>query len=338
VTPGRALALMVALSACAAEPPVARPLTEVTIPAGFPAADFAATAPPENALTETRARLGRRLFFDRRLSRDSIVACATCHHPEAAFAESSAVSTGVGGRRGSRNAPALVNLAWTTALFWDGRVISLEEQTGKPIEHPDEMDLPLAEAVRRLDADPTYGALFAEAYGGPPTELTLRRALASFVRTLVSGDSPYDRFLRGDSNALSAPARRGLDLFLAEKTGCFHCHPGGALTNDGFFNNGTFVTGADPGRQQLTGRPGDLGKFRVPGLRNVAVTAPYMHDGSVPTLEAVVEQYARGGRGDPATDSSITPLSLTAEERADLVAFLRALTDEDFLRDPRYRN
>jgi cytochrome c peroxidase len=338
VTAGRALALLLTLPACAAEPPAGRPLTEVTVPAGFPVSDFATTAPPENALTEGRALLGRRLFFDPRLSRDGTIACATCHHPEAAFAEASAVSTGVGGRRGTRNAPSLVNLAWTAALFRDGRVIGLEEQTGNPIENPDEMDLPLAEAVRRVDADSAYRAAFTEAYGGPPSAVTLRRALASFVRILVSGDSPYDRFLRGDEGALSPAARRGLKLFLAEKTGCFHCHPGGALTNDGFFDNGTFVSGTDPGRQQVTGRPGDLGKFRVPGLRNVAVTAPYMHDGSVPTLEGAVEQYARGGRGDPATDPSITPLSLSPEEKADLVAFLRALTDEGFLRDPRYRN
>jgi cytochrome c peroxidase len=332
MTGGRALTLLVAVAAC--DEPSPRPLTEVLAPEGFPPGPL---APPENALTEARARLGRRLFFDRRLSRDGTVSCASCHHPEAAFAEPVAVSTGVAGRRGTRNAPALVNLAWSQSFFWDGRVATLDQQTGKPIENPDEMDLPIAEAVRRVGADPAYGPAFAQAYGGPPAEAHLRQALASFVRTLVSGDSPYDRFLRGEEGALEPAARRGMALFFEERSGCFHCHPAGALTNDGFFNNGTFRDGGDRGRQLVTGRTGDLGKFKVPGLRNVAVTGPYMHDGSLATLEEVVEQYARGGRGDPATDATITPLSLTAEEKADLVAFLRALTDQEFLRDPRYR-
>jgi len=326
------LAALLALAACTEEAPE-RSLTEQLPPAGFPAPE---PLPAENALTEARAQLGRRLFFDRRLSRDGSVSCATCHHPQAAFADPAPVSTGVSNRRGTRNAPALVNLAWSRSFFWDGRAPALEEQTGKPIENPDEMDLPLGEAARRVAADPSYARAFTAAYGAAPSEADLRRALASFVRTLVSGDSPYDRFLRGDAQALDPAARRGLALFEAEKSGCFHCHPAGTLTNDGFFNNGTFVEGGDPGRQTVTGLAGDRGKFKVPGLRNVAVTAPYMHDGSLATLEAVIEQYARGGRGDPTTDPSITPLSLTAGEKADLVAFLRALTDQAFVTDRRY--
>jgi cytochrome c peroxidase len=332
-----AAALLVSLPACSdggtAAPPA---LTATVAPAGFPAGPIAAAAPPENALTEARAQLGRRLFFDPRLSRTNMVSCGTCHLQEHAFAQPTAVSTGVDGRQGIRNAPSLANLAWTSRLFWDGRVASLEEQAGKPLENPDEMDLPLDEAVRRVTEDDGYRRSFADAYGGPPSELSLRRALASFVRTIVSSDSPYDRFVRGDEGALAAPARRGLTLFF-DKAGCFRCHPSGTLTNDGFFNDGSSVDGGDPGRRAITNRTGDLGKFRVPGLRNVAVTAPYMHDGSLPTLEAVVEQYARGGRGGPNTDALITPLELSADERADLSAFLRALTDEHFLEDPRYR-
>ncbi|HEY0709476.1 MAG TPA: cytochrome c peroxidase, partial [Polyangia bacterium] len=178
---------------------------------------------------------------------------------------------------------------------------------------------------------------FADAYGEAPSSATLRGALASFVRTLVSAGSPYDRHLRGDDRALGAAARRGEAIFLSDAGACFHCHPRGALTNDGFFNNGSFDEGGDPGRWLVTGRSGDRGKFKVPGLRNVAVTAPYMHDGSVPTLEAVIDQYDRGGRGHPTTDPQVKPLALTAEQKTDLLAFLHALTDEAFLRDPRFR-
>jgi cytochrome c peroxidase len=330
-------ALLAWLPACAGEQPSPpAPLTAAVAPAGFPSGPIGAAAPPENALTEARAQLGKRLFFDPRLSRTGSVSCGTCHLPEYAFAQPTAVSMGVDGRRGVRNAPSLANAAWSSTLFWDGRVGSLEEQAGKPLENPDEMDLPLDEAVRRIADDEVYRRMVADAYGGPPSELNLRQALASFVRTIVSGDSAYDRHLRGDEGALEPSARRGLALFF-DKAGCFRCHPSGTLTNDGFFNDGSYQEGGDPGRRAITSRTGDLGKFKVPGLRNVAVTAPYMHDGSLATLEAVVDQYARGGRGGPNMDALIAPLELSADEKADLIAFLRALTDETFLRDPRYR-
>ena len=338
--PGLALLpLLAALQGCASpDPAPSALLTEVAAPPGFPPGPLAAAAPADSALTEARARLGRRLFFDAQLSRTRLVSCASCHRPENAFSEPQAVSTGVDGRRGVRNAPALVNLAWAQDLFWDGRVSSLEVLAGKPIENPDEMDLALPEAVARLGADPSYQQEFAAAYAGAPTELTLRQALASFVRTLVSGNSPYDRFRRGETSALDAAARRGLEIFSSGKGGCFHCHPAGRLSNDGFFNNGSYVAGGDPGRQIISGRSCDLRKFTVPGLRNVAVSAPYMHDGSLPTLEAVVDQYVRGGRGGPNTDANIAPLSLSDLDKSDLVAFLKSLTDSDFLTDPRHRN
>jgi cytochrome c peroxidase len=319
-------------------PPAASPLTTTTnLPVGFPKDGIAATAPAGNALTEARAQLGKRLFFDKRLSRTNEIACDSCHHPELAFADRDAVSRGVEGRRGTRNAPALVNVAWNQNFFWDGRALTLEEQTGMPIQDPVEMDLPISEAVSRVAADDSYVQAFQQAYGQGPSTDSLRAALASFVRTLVSGDSPYDRHARGDDGQFSASARRGEALFFDEAAGCFHCHPPGALTNDGFFNNGTFDQGADTGRAHLTGRSGDVGKFKVPGLRNIAVTGPYMHDGSVPTLEAVIEQYARGGRGSASTDPQIKPLSLSDADKADLLSFLRSLTDADFLVDLRFR-
>jgi cytochrome c peroxidase len=331
------------LGGCSGEPPEPaaskppRSLVTEQIPAGFPASSISERAPGDNALTAERAELGKRLFYDTRLSRTSDVACATCHEQEYAFAEADVVSSGVEGRMGSRNAPALVNLAWSESFFWDGRIPTLEEQAGKPIENPDEMDLPIADAVARIAEDPSYVAAFLATYQEPPTEASLQKALASFVRTLVSANSAYDRHLRGDDSSFDEAAARGEVVFLGDRGGCFHCHPAGMLTNEGLFNNGTYAGGADTGRQLVTGRSGDIGKFKVPGLRNVELTAPYMHDGSVATLEAVIDQYDRGGSGDPTTDPQIEPLSLTPEEKADLLAFMRSLTDLDFSTDPRFR-
>jgi cytochrome c peroxidase len=316
--------------------PAPAPLLTVILPAHFAAGSITEVAPPDNALTEGRAQLGKRLFFDKNLSRTRDVSCASCHLAEDAFSDPRPVSTGVDQRQGTRNAPALVNLAWGTSFFWDGRALTLEEQAGKPIENPVEMDLPLTDSVTRVGADPTYVSQFAEAYGGPLTEESLRKAIASFVRTLVSGDSSYDRHLRGDDQTFGDAERRGEALFLSEQAGCFHCHPAGRLTNEGFFNNGTYVDGGDPGRQSVTGRTGDVGKFKVPGLRNVAASAPYMHDGSLATLEDVIAQYERGGRGSPWTDPQIRVLTLSDGDRSDLLAFLNSMTDPGFLADPKF--
>jgi cytochrome c peroxidase len=336
--------VLAALGGCSDEGAVERgaetpPPSLITheIPAGFPAGSITERAPSDNTLTDERAELGKRLFHDTRLSRTYEVACATCHVQQHAFAEPELVSTGVEGRTGNRNAPALVNLAWSESFFWDGRTPTLEEQAGKPIENPDEMDLPIADAVDRVAEDPSYVSAFLTAYAEPPSEASLRKALASFVRTLVSANSTYDRHWRGDDTSWDEAAQRGEDIFLSERGGCFHCHPAGMLTNEGLFNNGAYAGGSDTGRELVTGRSGDIGKFKVPGLRNIELTAPYMHDGSLATLEEVIDHYDRGGRGDPTTDPQIEPLSLSSEEKADLLAFLRSLTDPDFVADPRFR-
>jgi len=311
-------------------------LTHAAAPAGFPKGTAADRAPADNALSEDRARLGKRLFYDPQLSRTNEVSCSSCHRQEFAFSDPNPVSVGVEGRMGTRNAPSIVNAAWGKTFFWDGHARSLEEQAGQPLENPLEMDLSLAEAVTRVAADPSYADSFRRAYGEAPSEASLQKALASFVRSVVSGNSPYDRHLRGDDGDFGEPRKRGEALFLGEKAECFHCHPGGVLSNEGFFNNGTFTAGGDTGRERVTGRVGDIGKFKVPGLRNIAASAPYMHDGSVPTLEAVIEQYEAGGRGDPTTDPLIRPFTLTAQERADLLEFLHSFTDESLLEDPRF--
>ncbi|HKO52909.1 MAG TPA: cytochrome c peroxidase [Polyangiaceae bacterium] len=307
-----------------------------TTPAGFPKGTSTDQAPPDNALTLDRALLGKRLFYDPQLSRTYDVSCATCHQQQHAFADPNTVSVGVDGRLGTRNAPSLVNAAWGKTFFWDGRAHSLEEQAGQPIENPLEMDLALSEATARVAADPSYVEGFQKAYGDAPSAISLQKALASFVRSLVSGMSPYDRHLRGDDSDFGPARKRGEALFSSEKAECFHCHPSGTLSNEGYFNNGSYSTDGDTGREQVSGRVGDIGKFKVPGLRNIEATAPYMHDGSLATLEDVIEQYAAGGRGDPTTDPLIKPFSLSAQEKTDLLEFLRSLTDPTLLQDPRF--
>jgi cytochrome c peroxidase len=323
------------VSSCGEAPPPSGAAAEVPIaPPGFPPL----VTPDDNPFTVAKIALGRRLFHDKRLSRTEEVACASCHLQDHAFSDPRATSVGVEGRGGTRNAPALVNLAYGRSFFWDGSAPSLERQVMAPIVAVNEMDLPIDQAVARLAADPGYRQDFADGFGGAPSEAFLSRALAAFVRTLVSGDSPYDRWKHGDEPALAADQKRGMALFFGERAACFHCHDGFNFTNERFANNGSFLPGGDVGRQRLTASPNDLGRFKVPTLRNVAVSAPYMHDGSLPTLEAVVEQYVAGGRaGDPNTDPAVHPLELSEGDRRDLVAFLGALTDQAFLEDPRHR-
>lgn len=312
-------------------------MTRASTPYGY-SGTLAETAPADNELTEARAKLGRRLFYEKSLSRNKKIMCASCHEQAHAFADPRPVSLGVDDRMGKRNAPTLVNLAWVrTGFFWDGRVATLEEQAGKPIEDHNEMDLPMDVAVSWASSDPSYVADFQAAYSAPPDELNLRQALASFVRTLVSHQSRYDAYLAGDLRALSDSEQRGSDLFFGNKLGCFHCHTQSTLTNNGYFNDGSYEAGGDAGKQGVTGLTGDLGKFRVPTLRNIAVTSPYMHDGSLATLSDVIDQYAKGGRGDPSADVQIKPFEISAAEKEDLLLFLNALTDETFLTDSRYQ-
>jgi len=304
----------------------------VTTPPGFPRMPV----PEQNPLTWEGVHLGKRLFFDKQLSRTGEVACATCHLQQNAFADPQRVSTGVEGRTGARNAPALFNLAWNTSFFWDGSAPTLEHQVIGPIVNPLEMDMKMEAVVTRIAADSTYRRDFRGAFQREPDPEGVTKAIASFMRTLVSGDSRADRFDRGETGALNDSEQRGRELFFSERAECFHCHVGFNLTNNGFHNNGTSPEDTDLGRETITERAADRGKFKVPSLRNVGVTAPYMHDGSLATLSDVVDHYARGGRGSSNTDPTIHALDLTESEKADLVAFLNALTDEQFLKDPRH--
>jgi len=283
---------------------------------------------PAAAADEARAaELGRRLFFDPVLSADRSVSCASCHAPEKGFADSQSFSSGVGGRKTTRNAPTILNRAYGKSFFWDGRAATLEAQVLEPIENPLEMALALDEALVRLEEEPGYRVAFGE-IGGAPTRAALARALAAFVRAQVLGDSPVDRFrARGEFDALDDAERAGL-WFYESRGGCWRCHSGPNFTDELFHATGVGSQGGEPepGRAAVTGDPAERGAFKTPTLRGVALTAPYMHDGSLATLEEVVAFYRQGGRPSTNLDARIAPLDMTDEDAANLVAFLRALS------------
>ena len=281
--------------------------------------------PDDNPLTAERIELGRRLFFDRRLSADGRVSCASCHRPAGAFSSPTSRSRGVHGRKGIRNAPALVNRAYGRAFSLDGHSSSLEQQVLRPFLRADELDLPLQALTARLQGDSAYQESFALAFGEPPSADGVARALASFVRALRFGDSPFDRFQAGETGALSAAARRGFAIFRG-RGNCATCHPSPFFTDEAFHNSGVSWGSSDLGRFGVTGLDADRGAFKTPTLRELARTAPYMHDGSLPTLSAVVDFYSGGGRTNPFLDHEITPLRFTSDDKRDLVAFLLALS------------
>ena len=294
--------------------------------------DLLVPIPESNPLTAAAVALGERLFFDPGLSADGVVRCASCHRPEYAFSDSARISPGVYGRRGERNVPALINRGYGRSFFWDGRTATLEEQVLHPIRDSVEMGQPIPSLILRLNADRSYRSAFSRAYGGAGVDsLAVARALASFVRTLRSGNSAADRWRDGDTTALSPSARRGLALFTG-RANCVNCHVGPNFTDEEFHNTGVsarssrYALRVDSGRSRVTGRADDVGAFKTPTLRDVASTGPYMHDGSLATLEEVVAFYDSGGVTNPHLDREIRPLALTDEQRQDLVAFLRALT------------
>ncbi|MCA9973734.1 MAG: right-handed parallel beta-helix repeat-containing protein [Anaerolineales bacterium] len=293
----------------------------------------ATNEPADNPTTPQKAELGRLLFFDPVLSGSDDVSCAHCHHPDLGFGDGRSHAVGPGGAELARNTPGLWNVAYAQNLFWDGRLQSLEAQAEVPLTHPDEMGVDdTAALTAELLAIPAYADLFAAAFPGETIDFAhVERALAAFQRTLLTADSPFDRYAAGDFEALTAAQRRGLALFRSGATRCFECHAAPTFATDGFRVVG--VPGDDPGRAGVSDDGLD-GAFKVPALRNVALTAPYMHDGSLATLADVVDFYAEGGglaHGRENVDVFVQGFSLTAQERDDLVAFLYALTDESQL-------
>jgi cytochrome c peroxidase len=285
------------------------------------------------------AALGKQLFAENLLSKDSTLSCASCHQPAYAFADTLALSVGIGGSPTRRNAPSVLNMASRSIFYWDGRAATLEQQALMPIEHPNEMGLPIAEAVARLNAVPGYVNAFVAAFGQKPTAKLLGLALAAYEKTLETDSSKLDLWNGGDGpTALTDAEERGRQLFIGSKAKCFDCHFTPDFTGDEFKNIGLYDGNAlrDAGRFIITEQASDLGKFKVPGLRNVAATAPYMHNGMFKTLADVVSFYNDPREVVPNAinlDSSLAqPLGLSHGEQADLVAFLQTLTDKRHVR------
>ena len=285
----------------------------------------------------TEIELGEKLFFDPILSLDNSISCASCHQPQFAFADNVAFSIGVNDSVGTRNTPSVMNMLSRPFFFHDGRAATLEEQAVMPIENPLEMNLPFDEAVKRIKANKEYVYLFKKIYKEEPNAKNITKALAEFQRDLESdGSAPHDLFVNGDdTTALTDSQKRGRALFLSDKSKCFDCHFGPDFTGDEFRNIGLFdgVKLVDKGRFDITKDPKDLGKFKVPGLRNVALTAPYMHNGMFKTLEEVIDYYSNPYDfvKNPINMDTlmIEPLNLTKQEKTDLVNFLHSLTDEE---------
>ncbi len=321
------------------------PQNTLVVPAGFPQP----VVPADNPITPAKVALGRDLFYETQLSVNNSKACASCHSVSESFSdEGNLTSMGATGERGSRNAPGLMNVAYDTTFFWDGRAHSLEMQAGMPILNTIELGNSDSNAVvARLNNIPYYRELFAEAFGsasssGSASQITfqnLRYALATFERTLISGNSDYDRFIAGDSSALSASAQRGMALFNSTETNCSQCHSGVSFTDNAYHSTGLVAFYSDDGREDVTDNPNDDGKFRTPSLRNVALTAPYEHDGSFATLQAVVEHYINGGQHNSTQDPLIKPFSTVgSQDETDLINFLSSLTDKSFTQRSDFTN
>lgn len=336
------------------------------VPLGLPEVPVPADNPQEPG----KVLLGKKLFNDKRFSADGTVSCATCHSPDKAFTDGLRVSRGFKGQEGTRNAPTVINAAYYTTQFWDGRVLSLEEQARGPFLNPVEHGLknfdPILKTIR---GDRQYTALFKKTFAAESGDITIEhvvKAIAAFERTVISGNSPFDRYLYGkEPGAMSDAAIRGLAVFRL-KGRCVDCHTIGqtsaVFTDNKFHNIGvgfsrisdnlmdivdafrkkkesgeeldvdilTSANISELGRFAITLDPSDLGRFKTPFLRNVAVTGPYMHDGSMDSLEEVVEFYNQGGEDNPMLDGGIRPLRLTEQEKTDLVEFMKALTSPEF--------
>ena len=353
-----ALSVLIAMAACRPEPEpeeensshVTTPYTLV-IPANFPPM----TIPADNPMTVEGVKLGRFLFYEERLSGNNTMSCASCHAQAFAFSDNgNQFSTGIDGIQGNRTSMVIQNLGWEQRFFWDGRAPTLEEQILGPVENPIEMHETWPNAVAKLQADPAYQALFLDAFGSASIDkYKTAKAIAQFLRTLISGNSKFDRFMRGEE--LLTPEEQ-LGFLLTQQEGgdpalglggqwgadCFHCHPhGGARFTDGTMrNNGLDSVFTDLGFFEVTGQPQDRGLFKTPSLRNVAVSGPFMHDGRFGTLEEVIEHYNSGGKVSPTVSPFMKftqgGLQLTPEKKAQLLAFLNTLTDHEFLSNPAF--
>lgn len=321
---------------------------QLEVPQGFPPPNI----PTDNPMTVEGVRLGRHLFYEKALSGDNSMSCGGCHFQERAFTDASPTSVGIDGIFGRRKAMALFNLAFHENFFWDGRTLTLEEQALIPIEDPIELNAKMEDVVARLTADPQYPPMFAAAFGSPEvTPERIGKAIAQFERTIISANSKFDSVVRLRTGAQFTPLEKlGHDMFFTEEGDCFHCHGAaetkfllGAFGRDlQFVNNGLKENYTDEGRAEVTGRNTDIGKFKVPSVRNVEFSFPYMHDGSVPNLDSLIGFYNFGGHLHPNIDPNMKAAGIgrgwTPQQRDALAAFLRTLTDYQFLQDTAFSN
>jgi len=296
-------------------------------------------SPDGNELTAIRIELGRKLFYDPILSRDSSVSCGTCHKQECAFADSFPTTPGIENRPGLQNVPSLGNIAYATSLTRAGGVPTLEMQILVPIQEHNEFDFNMLPIVERVSKVADYDSLSHLAYNRAPDPFVITRSIAVFERTLLTTNSPYDLYTYYEKkDAISSSAKRGMDLFMGDKADCSKCHTPPHFSNFSFENNAIHEVYADSGRMRLTSLEADRALFKVASLRNVALTAPYMHDGSMLRLVDVINHYNDGGFVHVNKSTLIRPLGLTEQEKADLLAFLEALTDESFINNPVFAN
>lgn len=326
--------LSLLLSACQKQGPVTLPISVWEAPPWFPEMDI----PEDNAFTLSRWELGKKLFNETRMSIDNSISCASCHDPNLSFSDNKATSTGVFDRPGTRNASMLANIGYAPNLLREGGIPTLEMQVLVPIQEHNEFNHNIVDIAAELNEDSSYEAMALKAYDRSVDAFVITRALANFQRTLISGNSAYDQYLYlGKSNRLSEEAKKGIELFNSSRLKCSECHSGVFFTDFDFANNGLKQMYADSGRMRLTGLESDRAVFKVPSLRNIEVTGPYLHDGSIATLMEVIDLYSSGGYAHANKSEHLSvAINLSEEEKLQLHAFLLSLTDPSFLYDERW--
>lgn len=324
---------MLVLIACRKEEQGMAPIFEPQTPIGFPEMVY----PQDNPYSYESWFLGKQLFFDKRLSRNNDLSCATCHQPDKAFTDNLQFSFGDNNAVGTVNAPTLTNTGYQPYFNFSGGVISLETQILVPIQEHNEFNTNILDIIAKLSTDLTYEQLSYKAYNRPFDAFVLTRALANFQRSLISGNSRYDQHFLQNKNTLNESELRGHEIFFGDVAKCSQCHSGFNFTSYVFENNGLYEEYDNMGRMLITFQESDRAKFKIPTLRNIALTAPYMHDGSFTNLEQVVEHYNNGGANHPNKSTRIQPLNLTNDQKQDLVNFLKTLTDDSFVQNPFFK-
>lgn len=337
------ISFSILVNSCEKEEPYVSTPKSITVPewvSSSPNGDM--KHPSDNPLTEEGIALGRKLFYDKKLSGDNTMSCSTCHLQEFNFSDNNKFSEGITGALGDRQAMAIINLGWDSLFFWDGRSISLEDQALGPVVNPVELNAKWTDVVFKLQTDSEYPDLFLKAFGTKTVDsLLVAKAIAQFERTMISFNSKYDKFFYNqETNALNASEKRGYDLYF-DKAECIHCHAGPLLNDPTFRNNGLDANLTDLGLGKISNKSTDNGKFKVPTLRNIAESAPYMHDGRFATLEDVINFYnsdveASSPNIDPEMEHFEGGLNLTQTEKDDLLAFLKTFSDTQFLENKNF--